>query len=143
MAINTGLGATGVFTAQTLSLKIVSMDIGNETLPTVNVSTLATTGGFEQYIPGDLSEPGQVTFECQFDNEVAQIATGIVDTLTITFPMTGAGVTAATYVGTGFITDYKPPGFVKNELQMHTITFQFDGGANGGTAPTFTVQANS
>jgi len=139
MGINTGLGTTGVFTIQSLSLKIVSMDIGNQTLPTVNVSTLATTS-YEQYIPGDLSESGQVTFECQFDSEADQIVLGVVDTLTITLPLAGTGATNATWVGTGFITDYKPPGFVKNELQTHTITFQFDGGANSGTAPTFTKQ---
>jgi len=139
MGINTGLGTTAVFTIQSLALKIVSIDIGNQTLPTVNISTLATTN-YEQYIPGDLSESGQVTLECQFDSEADQIALGAVDTLTITLPLTGTGTSNATWVGTGFITDYKPPGFVKNELQTHTITFQFDGGANSGTAPTFTKQ---
>ncbi len=66
MGINTGLGTTAVFTTQSLALKIVSIDIGNQTLPTVNVSTLASVK-YEQYIPGDLSESGQVTLECQFD----------------------------------------------------------------------------
>ena len=67
MAIDTGLGATASFATLGLSLKIVSMDIGEQTLPNVNVSTLASTN-FEEYIPGDLAEPGTVTFECQFDN---------------------------------------------------------------------------
>ena len=125
MAIDTGLGASAVFTTQGLSLNIVSMDIGEETLPTVNTSTLASTN-FESYIPGDLSEPGTVTFECQFDNSATQIA------------LSAGGATAGTWAGTGFITSYKPQNFVKNELQMHTITWQFDG---NGTDPTFTPQA--
>ena len=137
MAIDTGLGASAVFTTQALSLKIVSMDIGEETLPTVNTSTLASTN-FESYIPGDLSEPGTVTFECQFDNSATQIALGTVDTLTVTLPLSAGGATAGTWAGTGFITSYKPQNFVKNELQMHTITWQFDG---NGTDPTFTPQA--
>jgi len=137
MAIDTGLGATAVFTTQTLALKIVSIDIGEETLPTVNTSTLASTA-FESYIPGDLAEPGTVTLECQFDNSVAQVTLGTVDTLTITLPLSAGGATAGNWVGTGFITSYKPQAFTKNELQMHTITFQFDG---NGTDPTFTPQA--
>ena len=139
MAIDTGLGATASFATLGLSLKIVSMDIGEQTLPNVNVSTLASTN-FEEYIPGDLAEPGTVTFECQFDNAQSQIDTGTVDTLTVTLPLSSGGTTAATWVGTGFINSVKSQNFVKNELQMQTIVWQFDGGANSGTEPTFTAQ---
>jgi len=139
MAIDTGLGATASFASLGLSLKIVSMDIGNQTLPNVNVSTLASTN-FEEYIPGDLAEPGTVTFVCQFDNAQSQVITGTVDTLTVTLPLSSGGTTAGTWVGTGYINDVKAQNFVKNELQMQEIIWQFDGGANSGTEPTFTAQ---
>jgi hypothetical protein len=133
MAINTGLGATAVFSVTAIPSNFVSMDLTSQTLPTVNTSYLGSVA-YEQYIPGDLSEPGTVTFEAQFDAEEAQVVLGTVETLTVTLPLGTGEAVAGTWAGTGFISEYKPQQFIKNELQASTITFSWD----GQTAPTYT-----
>lgn len=133
MSINTGNGATAVFSVSAYAGNIVSADMTEQAMPAVDTSYLGTSG-FETYIPGDLATPGTVVMEVQIDAEQAAPTTGEIETLTVTLPQ-GTGETApATWAGTGFITGFKPNNFANNELQMGTLTFSWD----GLTGPAFT-----
>lgn len=137
MSRDTGHGASAVLSSTAYAFCWTEMDMGEETIPTVNISCLSTTD-YEELIPGDLKEPGTVTIPFFNDPEDAAPTLGTVETLTITLPISdSANTTAATWTGTGFLTNYKRPRFVKNEPQDGSLTFQFD----GLTGPTFTVEA--
>jgi len=110
---------------------------GNEeTLGKIGVSHLGTTG-HNEYIPGDLSEPGEVTFEVELDPTTAKPGLGTVETATVTFPLGSGGSTAANTAGTGFLTKVSEPTFENETLMVRELTFAFD----GKTGPTHTVQS--
>lgn len=132
--VDTGHGATATFSVGAHSYNITGIDLGEETLGKVSTDHLLVTGN-KTYMPEDLAEPGEVVMPYQFDNEAAQLAKGVVETLTITLPMGSGQTTAATWVGSGFITNIKRPNLQTNVIQDGQITFAFD----GTTGPTFTA----
>ena len=101
-------------------------------------ATCLDSTGFIRYIPGDLTDPGDVTMEAIFaaTNNIPE--PGTVETITITFPIgDSANTVAATLTGTGFISSVQLPTAAVNELMTLNITFSFD----GDTGPAYTVEA--
>ncbi len=137
---DTGNGATLVFAAgmgfgtATTSLSVISITQGEETVGTVDVSTLATTDCMES-IPSDLREVGESSASFKWIT-TANAATlpGAAGTVTITWPIRSNETTAASYTGTGFITGWTPPSFQNGELQTGEIKWKWD----GDTGPTYT-----
>jgi len=99
----------------------------------IETSHLGTTGQ-KTYIPDDLEEPGEVEFEVEWTTTTTLPSTGVVETLTITYPKRTGEATAANHAGTGFITKVSTPQLVNGTLQVAKITFAFD----GDTGPTYT-----
>lgn len=104
-------------------------------LPKINKSSLATTG-FEEYIPGDLEEPGEVEIECQFDPGVSGTvpARGTVETVTITYPVKSGQSSGGTVAGTAFIRKVSLPELRNNLLMAIKVLVAWD----GVTGPTYT-----
>lgn len=136
---DTGNGAT--LTRAGVSVDIVSMQLGNRTIETLDVSLLGETTGYIQEIAADLADSGNIVVEYLFDTaggtaELPKPGGAAVST-TVTFPISATGNTvAALLTGGTIITDVKPPDLANNELQTATITLKFDGG-QGGTAIAF------
>lgn len=142
---DTGNGATLTFAASmgfgtaTTSLTVISITPGEETVGTVDVSTLATTDAMES-IPSDLREIGEASATVKFLTQTASTVAGFpglpaaAGSITLTFPTRSGETTAATYVGTGFITGFTPPSLQNGELQAAEIKWKYD----GDTGPTFT-----
>ena len=137
---DTGHGATVTFGTTSWSGKLVGIPTNLAlTRPPVDITVLSTSGERE-YMPGDLSELGQVTLDVAFEAATGLPALGsAAETITITWPLApgGGGATAANLSGTGFIAGINYPAMQTNTLQQGQITFQFD----GNTGPTWTAEA--
>lgn len=139
----TGNGATLTLGTTGSVGSIQEMTLPEWTLEKIETSHLGTTN-FKTYVPGDLVEPGELTATVIFDTEVSvptiSSTTGSWDaaeTVTVTFPIQkSTNTTAATLVGTGFITGYSFPQMANDTLQVATITISFD----GETEPAFSAE---
>ena len=142
---DTGNGATITFAADmgfgtaTTSLTVIDITPGQETVGVVDVSTLATTDAMES-IPSDLREIAETSATVKWLAQTDATVAGAPDlpaaagTITLTWPARTGETTAASYVGTGFITGFTPPSFVNGELQTGEISWKYD----GDTGPTYT-----
>jgi hypothetical protein len=134
-AVDIGTGASAVFSGTSLSLNFTSMDLGEQSIEVIDTTHLGTSG-FKTIMGGDLKDPGEWTFEFQWDNEAGPDPSPTAELVTVTFPQsTSNGTSAATYAATGIIRSIKYPTLGVEELQMGTLIFKPDGGA---TAPTYT-----
>ena len=97
--------------------------------PTIDASNLATTGQRE-FLPGDLSDPGEFTISFQHDNVSALPNVKQPYLVTITAPLQSGQATAEKWAGTCICTGVKSPQFKggANALQMCDISFKPDGG---------------
>lgn len=130
---DTGNGATLTLPGS-YSVAPISIEIGAETLESIDISTLATTT-FMEKIPSDLKEVGEVTVTYKWVSTTAAPTLGTVGTCTITLPAWAALTNAPTYSGTGYMTSWKPPSLQNGELMTGELKFVFD----GDTGPAYTV----
>lgn len=133
MSCDTGHGAAATFSASGLTLLHTSIDTGEETVDDVEKTHLGSVG-FKEYQPGDLNEPGEVTIPYLHETDKAKPELGVVETLTITFPLGDGDATPATLVGTGYLKRIKRPNLQTNQIQDGEVMFKFD----GRTGPTYT-----
>lgn len=113
------------------------MEVGGteQEIPKIKTSHLGTTTN-EEYIPGDLYEPGEFECEFQFDPTAAALPPiGAVQTVTITYPIATGDMTGGTLAGTGFILKRTTAQLKNNELMMGKLTVAWD----GLTGPTYTA----
>lgn len=135
----TGQGATAVLSTTGAVGCVRSIQLPEWTQEKIDASCLSTTG-FKQYIPGDLTEPGEVSMVMVFDPEIAVPTPGVIEDLLVTFPLgTPTNTTAATLSGSGFLSSVGQPNMTIDGLLELNLTFCFDGDA--ATPPTFTVEA--
>ena len=134
--VDTGHGATISFGSSLYAFNWTAIDIGEETIPDVDRTHLATSG-FREYIPGDLATPGEVTVAFQHDSNAAAITLGLVQSITVTLPIPTGGAAGAYWAGTGYIKRVKRPNLATDELQVGELTVMFD----GITGPTLTPTA--
>lgn len=137
---DTGNGATVTFATTSLSLLITSIQIGEETVEMLDVSTLATTG-FMESIASDLKTTPEVTLTYVTDtSDAAPAVGGAAETITITAPQRTGETAAATYAGTAQITSsVVVQQFANGQIQTGQLKFKY----NGDTGPTFTAATTS
>jgi len=121
------LGTTGAV-GNVRSIGEISQD-----LEKLETSYLATST-FKTYMPSDLAEPGEVEFEVEFDTSIDLPACGVVETITITYPMRTGETVAANHAGTGFILKVTMPSLENGAIQVAKVLVAFD----GETGPAFT-----
>ena len=132
-----GTGCTITFATITFTGLVLSFTIDGEEVPTLDVTTMSSTT-WRQKIGGKLKEPPKVTVQLQYDPGNVPPVGPTVGTITITWPdPDGAGgETDETLTGTGFIAS-RSSEHPLEDIITGTYVFQFDGGANSGTAPTY------
>lgn len=142
MAADTGNGTSIAFTTGSGFIpSVVSVQIGERSIETLDVSHLGTTGD-RDLIPGDLitNAPWTINFIADStDSDKFTLTPGTVDTLTITLPEQVEAGNPPTIAATGIVTSVKWPDLANDEVQMGSFQFQ----PNGGTGPTFTEDAGS
>jgi len=129
MAIDTGIG--GAFTFSGLTGTPIEITPGSQTIDTIDISDLATTGHAEK-LAADLIDAGEAAIRFQFDpTQTFPTVGGVAASLTLTWPTQN---TSATYIGTAILTSFEYPALALSTLQEGTASFTFD----GVTGPTWT-----
>ena len=140
----TGQGTTAVLTNNAITGCVRSIGLPDLSIDKIDASCLDSTG-FMRYISSDLTDPGEVQLEIIFDPTFdfgADLGTGAgilgtTDTVTITFVKQNDGsAAAASFTGTGFVTNYSLPDLSTGELAVVSVTFAFD----GDTGPAWTAE---
>lgn len=135
--LDTGLGATMAFTTlSTFTPKIREIPGLKRSVETIDGSHLGTSGD-QELIEGDLIKNGTVTIPILWNTNDTIPAPGTKDTVTFTWALRTAEATAANIAGTVIIVDVEFASHKIGELQMGSITLQFD----GYTGPTYTKGA--
>ncbi len=103
--------------------------------PAIETTHMATTGGHRTYIAGDLKDWGEIECDVEYNTQIdykTLAAAQAAETMTVTFPLRGNAVTAATVTFTAVLTDISPT-WPKDDLIMATLTFK------ASAAPTYTA----
>lgn len=144
MAKNVGNGATLSFSSSTNVLTVTKITTGRWSRTRVDCSGLSDEGP-RKYVPGTIYDHDEVTVEGFWDaeNELALPLDGTsafhefpgAETVTLTWPLGAGEGTAATLVGSGFITGVTLPEFEDDVVQSGAITISWD----GETGPKYTA----
>jgi hypothetical protein len=131
---DTGQGMTATFGTSSLSLAVTEVTIGSQSIDTLNVSLLASTG-FEKLIASDLKKIGKCKLKFVFVTQATMPVLGATpETMTITWPIQTGDNVAANLAGTAFFTDLKLPDGKLGEVMFGECEFQY----NGDTGPAYT-----
>lgn len=135
----TGNGVTFALSVSTQPVCITKITMPELAIEDLESSCLSSTN-FKEYVPSDLTEPGEVTIEYLVDATVQQlIARGAEEVLTVTWPiMTSGNTTNATFIADGYVSKVKLPDFANGELQTGSLTFKLNG---ADTEPAYTVES--
>lgn len=130
--------ASGGFTT---AMDIVSISPGSESVESLDVTTLASTG-YKEYVPGDLKESPEISAEVLFDSKLGLPDAGTTHLVTVTWPKQGGtAATAATLVGKGFVMSTEYPELVSDTVQRCNITIKLSDSVGTTTnAITFTKE---
>ena len=144
MAKNVGNGAVLTFSTSSVAVAVTKITTGRWSRSRIDCSGLEDEGS-RKYLPGTLYDHEEITIEGFWDAEedlpLALDATSAyhefptAETATITWPLGSGEGTAATLVGSGFITGVTFPEFEDDVLQAGSMTFSWD----GETGPKYTA----
>jgi hypothetical protein len=131
---DTGNGATLTFATSSLSLAITQIQIGEQTIDMLDVSTLATTSD-QEMTASDLKKTQEVTGTAIYVGSATLPVVGATaETMTVTLPLFTGTTTAANLAGTAQFTSSKLPDISNGNIMMYQFKFKF----NGDTGPTYT-----
>jgi len=132
-------GQGGTLTLETTGAVgcIRNMQLPEWVMEKIEANCLETVG-FGRYVPGDLTDPGDIVAEAVFDASLVIPTGGVVETVTVQLPIGDpANTVNATLAGTAFISSSQLPNMATNELMVLGLTISFD----GDTGPTYTPEA--
>ena len=100
-----GTGTTIVFATSSFTAELLSVSSSGLTREAYDTTDMSTTGSMTK-APKKLIDQGSVEIEFAFDPDAQPPISGPTETITITFPLPDGQTTAATLVGSGFITGF-------------------------------------
>lgn len=121
---DTGNTATITFGTSGFTANFHMLSGPEQERPKINKSHLGSAD-FEEYMPGDLVEPGEIEGEFEYDPDEQPPISAAVETITLTYP--SALANGATCIGTGFVTRWSAPELRNNTLMVARVTVAFDG----------------
>lgn len=137
---DTGHGATLLLSVSGAIGRIRTMQLPTWAMESIDMTALDSVDWMCS-TPADVADPGELTAEVIFDTEVEIPGLGTIEDATVSFPiMTSTNTGAATFTGSGFLSQNQLPNIESNALMTLNITFKYDG---NGTVPTFTAEAAS
>lgn len=122
MAVTAVIGTGLSFTfAGTTTMAILSVDGPNLTRASIEASKMGTTGGYHEFLPGSLVDPGEITVEFEYTGDLPLAAmTAAASTLTVTYS------NAEVITGAAFMTGFSPSAPLEDKMTA-TGTFKFTG----------------
>lgn len=125
MPVDNGTGASITFGTSSFTANITAINGESIERASIETSHLGTTTA-RTFIPGDLFDPGSISLDIQFDPDTEPPWNGATETVTITFPLSSAGTTAADWEASGFMTSFDY-GVPLEELMTGTMTVKLTG----------------
>lgn len=110
-----GTGISIAFGTSNFTAEMMSINGSGITRESYETSHLGTTGD-KTFNPKKLVDQGTIEMEFAFDPDAQPPISGPTETITITFPLPEGGLTAATLVGSGFITDFSYTGEFEEKM---------------------------
>lgn len=135
---DTGNGATIILSSTGAVGNIRNIGELAQELGKLETSHLGTTGR-KTYMPDDLSEPGEIELEVEFDTSKELPALGAIETMTVTYPLRSGEAYPANHAGSGFVSRVATPQLANSTIQVAKIRFTFD----GITGPTFSKSSST
>ena len=118
-AVDIATGITIVFGTTGFTANIQDVSGPGLTRESIDVSHQGTVGGME-FLPGDLHDPGELTFDIQFNPDTNPPVDQPIETVTITWP------SGATWAADGFMTNYEPAAPLDDKM-TGSVTVKFSG----------------
>ena len=112
-------GITIVFGTSGCSAEILDVNPPSLSRESVEVTHQGTTGG-KDFIPADLYDAGECSFDVHFNPDTAPPIDEAAETITITFP------SGATWAFSGFLTGYEPKAPLEDKMTA-TVTIKVTG----------------
>ncbi len=128
-------GASFTFGSSGGTWKWVNIGRYSEPIPVIDTTDLSVTGKRKKE-PGELGDPQMITLVLQNKPDATLPVKGLVQTGTITAPLSGF-TGAETWAGTGFVVDIRTPEFASDTEAIQTI--EIDWQFNGITGPARTA----
>ena len=129
---DTATGITAVFGTSGFTSEVVDVSWGGIARESHEVSHQGTAApgagkfGNREFIPGDLSDPGELSLELHFDADQEPPIDAVAETLTITWPKAAADATAATWAASVFVTSFDV-GASLDEVMTASMTVKVTG----------------
>ncbi len=114
-----GTGSTIVFGTSGFTAEILDITPPGQTRESIDVSHQGTVGA-RRFLPGKLFDPGELSFDIQFNPDTDPPIDQDAETVTITYP------SGAIHSFTGFMTAYNPAGPMEDKM-TGTVTVKVDG----------------
>jgi hypothetical protein len=120
-----GFGSSITFSSGFFA-EITDVKIGGLSREAVDVTNFGSTGGYKEFIPSTLIDSGELEVELIYDTDATPPITGAAETITVTFPLKGAEITAAKIECSGFLTDSEESVPMDDKMSM-SCTVKFTG----------------
>ena len=130
--VDTATGITVVFATSAFTAEIKDVNWGGISRESKDISKQSTAApgankfGNMEFMPGDLSDPGELSMEIHFDPDQEPPIDQAAEVITVTWPLVSGDSTAATWAATGFITAFEESGTL-DEVMTASITVKFSG----------------
>lgn len=130
----TGNGATFAGSTTTTVFSITEINAGEQSIGDLEVSLLAQTTTFKQYISGDLADTNEIDVSVNWlSTATPPPIGGTPQTWTLTFPKEGTATTANSLTGSGYCKSVGFPTLQNDNIAAGTFKVKFD----GMTGPTY------
>ena len=111
-----GTGTSITFGTSGFSAALISVDGPSSSREAVETSTMATTNS-HTFMPADLVDRGEVSLTFEFDPDLEPPIDQAAETITITWPIPSGLSNGATWVFSGFMTDYNPGASIDERME--------------------------
>lgn len=126
MGVDTGQGATITFVTSGFTANVMSISAFSTTRAEVETTHLGTVGN-KTYVPSDLVDLGETTFEIQVDPDTS-LPYAAAEVVRVTFPLGAGGITAAKWEAQGFVKSYGAVEITSEGLHTATVGVKHSGG---------------
>jgi hypothetical protein len=127
-AVNVSTGASITFSSGYFA-QITNITWSGVTRPSIKTSHMGTAAagagvfGNDTFMPGDLSDPGELVVECHYNPDTRPPIDAAAATCTVTIP---GSTTPATWAGSAFMTGFEFSAPLEDKM-MFTATLKFSG----------------
>lgn len=131
-AVDIGTGTTISFGTSGFAAQILDVTPPNLAREPIDTSHMGTPPagagqvGSRTFMPGDLVDPGELSFDIHFNPDTVPPISDVAETVTITFPLPVGMATPATWAGQGFLTGYEPSVPLEDKM-TGSITVKMSG----------------